>query len=288
MRLIFRFLILIRAPIFALGTQFLSLPSNAEELAVGSHPTFGRFFSVNPSILIAPKEGPELSLCRGTWIGGVNTANLAYNQNINNRTLHIQLRYSGLTDIELRDERPSDEALAYFSSFGISGKIGVSFGSNRSRYGISLESIRIGIYNESAQGMALNAGYLYRFPNKFSFGLSVLNIGKMSSLKSSAPRLPTRFFVGLSKELIFGEYSNSVHLSSEWNEVAETMHLWFGNIFNWKTIQIMSGISTASKIYTASAGIGLQLGQYNISYGIRFGSQDIGLPQSITIHIRLP
>ena len=50
----------------------------------------------------------------------------------------------------------------------------------------------------------------------------------------------------------------------------------------------MAGTSVAGEIYTASAGMGLQLGQYNISYGIRFGSQDIGLPQSITLHLRLP
>tara|TARA_B100002003_G_scaffold99867_2_gene92998 strand:+ start:2006 stop:2872 length:867 start_codon:yes stop_codon:yes gene_type:complete len=288
MRLISRILYLLQVPLFAVGTQFLTLPSNAEELAAGSHPTAGRFFSVNPAVFTAPAKHPELSVCHGTWLGGVTTTNLAYNQNINDRTLHIQFRYSGLTDIELRDHRPSDEALAYFSSFGISGNVGVSFGSARSRYGLSLETIRIGIYNESAQGLALNAGYLHRFPNKLSLGFSILNIGKMSALGSTAPLLPTRVFVGLAKELNFGDYSNTLHLSSEWNEIAETVQVWVGNIFNWKKLRIMAGTSAAGEIYTASAGMGLQLGQYNISYGIRFGSQDIGLPQSITLHLRLP
>ena len=288
MRLISRILTLIQVPLFAIGAQFLTLPSNAEELAAGSHPTAGRFFSVNPAIFIAPEKHPEFSVCRGTWLGGVTTTNLAYNQKINNRTLHIQLRYTGLTGIELRDHRPSDEALAHFSSFGLSGIVGVSFGSGRSRYGFSLETIQMGIYNESAQGLAFNAGYLYRFPNKLSLGFSILNIGKMSSLRSTAPRLPTRVFAGLAKELNFGVYSNILHLSSEWNELAQTVQFWIGNIFKWKKLHLMAGTSVANNIYTASAGMGLQLGQYNISYGIRFGSQDIGLPQTITLHFRLP
>ena len=146
----------------------------------------------------------------------------------------------------------------------------------------------MGIYNESAQGLALNAGYLHRFPNKLSLGFSILNIGKMSALGSTAPLLPTRVFMGLAKKLNFGDYSNTLHLSSEWNDVAETIQIWVGNIFNWKKLRIMAGTSATSEIYTASAGMGLQLGQYNISYGIRFGSQDIGLPQSITLHLRLP
>ena len=288
MHLIFSLVILIQVPLFAIGTQFLTLPSNAEELAVGSHPTAGRFFSVNPAVFSAPKDHPKLSLCRGNWFGDVITTNLAYNQNINKRTLHVQLRYSGLTGIELRDYRPSDEALAYFSSFGVSGILGVSFETEQSKYGISVDIIKMGIYNESAQGMGFNAGYLYRFPNKISLGFSLLNVGKMSALRSNTPRLPTRVFAGLAKELNHEEYNNTLHLSSEWNEISRTFKLRIGNVFNWRKLLLMSGASVANKIYTASTGIGLQFGQYHISYGIRFGSQDIGLPQTITLHLQLP
>ena len=40
MRLISRILTLIQVPLFAIGAQFLTLPSTAEELAAGSHHHF--------------------------------------------------------------------------------------------------------------------------------------------------------------------------------------------------------------------------------------------------------
>ena len=44
----------------------------------------------------------------------------------------------------------------------------------------------------------------------------------------------------------------------------------------------------AKEITEISGGLGLQFGMYRLNYGIRFGSQNLGLPQMIDLTIQLP
>ena len=162
MHLIFKLIISIYLPLFGIGAQFLSLPVGAEELALGSHPTCENYFSVNPAAYVVVDNHPEFFLDKGSWLGGVKTANIAFHQQLKKIVFHLKLRYSGLSNIELRDNRPSDEPMAHFSAFGVAGNTGFSIESNRSRFGLSLEAIRMDIFTESSEGLSLNVGYLYK------------------------------------------------------------------------------------------------------------------------------
>ena len=59
MRFVFKIWQIGLAPVLAVGTQFLNLPSTAQELAIGSHPTSYYSSSVNPALYNAPKNNPD-------------------------------------------------------------------------------------------------------------------------------------------------------------------------------------------------------------------------------------
>ena len=119
MHLIFSLIIVLSVPLTGMGTQFLVLPSSAEELSMGSHATLPGLFSVNPALFSAPKKYPHFSIDRGTWLGDVTLTHLGYNQNSGNRTTHFGIKYSGLTDLEFRQESPQDDASSRFSAYGL-------------------------------------------------------------------------------------------------------------------------------------------------------------------------
>ena len=50
----------------------------------------------------------------------------------------------------------------------------------------------------------------------------------------------------------------------------------------------MGGGSFSKKTHSISGGLGLQFGNYNISYAIRYGSQDLGIPHSISLRLLFP
>ena len=55
-------------PLYGMGTQFMVLPSSAEELSIGSHSTLPGLFSINPALFIASENHPDLSINRGVWL----------------------------------------------------------------------------------------------------------------------------------------------------------------------------------------------------------------------------
>jgi hypothetical protein len=102
MHSIFKLLLIIVFPLHGMGTQFLVLPSSAEEMAIGSHPTFLGFNQINPALIHAPIHSPSLSIGLGNWIGGVTLSHLEYDQSLKGKTVHFGLKYSGLSDLEFR------------------------------------------------------------------------------------------------------------------------------------------------------------------------------------------
>ena len=84
MRSIFSLLIILSVPLSGMGTQFLVLPSSAEELSMGSHATLPGLFPINPALFSAPEKYPHFSINRGSWLGDVTLSHLGYNQSFDN------------------------------------------------------------------------------------------------------------------------------------------------------------------------------------------------------------
>jgi len=288
MHSVFKLFLLLLFPLYGLGTQFLILPIDAEELSIGSHPTMNGISSVNPALFSASLDHPGLSISRGIWLGDVTLTHLGYTQPAKGKIFHFNARYSGLSDLEFRDAVPLDEALSTFSSYGVSMNGGVSIQREKHKFGISFSYIFMGLYTETSSGFGINLGYARDFVKGMKLGISIQNLGIMSILSKDAPSLPTRMIGGVSKQIIFNDYQNTIYCSGEWNQTVSTGKFYFGNNFRWNLLSVMGGFSASENVVESSAGFGLNLGQYEITYGIQFGSQNLGTPQILTFQFRLP
>lgn len=288
MHSVFKLFLILLFPLYGLGTQFLILPTHAEELSIGSHPTMSGISSVNPALLSVSLNHPGLSISRGIWLGDVTLTHLGYTQPAKGKTFHFNAKYSGLSDLEFRDAVPVDDALSTFSSYGVSMNSGFSVQREKQKFGISFSYIFMGLYTETTSGFGLNLGYARDIAKGMKLGISIQNLGIMSKLSKEAPSLPTRMIGGVSKQIIFNDYRNTVYCSGEWNQSASTGKFYFGNNFRWDRLSLMGGFSASENVVESSAGFGINLGQYEITYGIQFGSQNLGTPQILTFQFRLP
>jgi len=288
MHSVFKLFLILLFPLYGLGTQFLVLPTHAEELSIGSHPTMSGISSVNPALFSVSLNHPGLSISRGIWLGDVTLTHLGYTQPAKGKTFHFNAKYSGLSDLEFRGAVPVDDALSTFSSYGVSMNSGFSVQREKQKFGISFSYIFMGLYTETTSGFGLNLGYARDIAKGMKLGISIQNLGIMSKLSKEAPSLPTRMIGGVSKQIIFNDYRNTVYCSGEWNQSASTGKFYFGNNFRWDRLSLMGGFSASENVVESSAGFGLKLGQYEITYGIQFGSQNLGTPQILTFQFQLP
>ena len=288
MHSVFKLFLILLFPLYGLGTQFLILPTDAEELSIGSHPTMSGISSVNPALFSASLNHSGLSISRGIWLGDVTLTHLGYTQPAKGKIFHFNAKYSGLSDLEFRDAVPVDDALSTFSSYGVSMNGGFSVQREKQKFGISFSYIFMGLYTETTSGFGLNLGYARDIVKGMKLGISIQNLGIMSKLSEDVPSLPTRMIGGVSKQIIFDNYRNTIYCSGEWNQSATTGKFHFGNNFRWDRLSLMGGFSASENVVESSAGFGINLGQYEITYGIQFGSQNLGTPQILTFQFLLP
>ena len=288
MRLIFSLLFSIAIQLQGMGTQMLNLPSSADELSMGSHATLGGLFPINPALYIANEKHPYLSLNRGNWIGDVSLSQIGYNKIGLDKVFHIGIKYSGLTDLEFRGNVPQDDASSNFSAYGLVLDAGVGFKRFNHSYGISISYVQFGLYTEQSKGVGIDLGYSIKLKNGYSIGLVAKNLGGMTKLENDSPSLPKRFCSGISKEFQFKNFKNSIFGSIEWNSLVSEAKVHLGNRFRWNRLNLLAGYSTSNQVVESSIGIGINFDRYQVIYGTRFGSQDLGFPKLLSIRVLMP
>ena len=258
------YIIILNTSVFGIGTQFLSIPNTARELALGINPALmGESFS-NPAVSNSHVQNPDIFISHGSWIAGVTSTTIQFSKG----TGGIQIRYSGISDLEFRTGIPTDNALA--------------------KFGISLKGIGFQIYDESSYGYAADLGFTKIFGKFFNVGLSVLNIGSMSVLSKTSPKLPVRILSGIRYQSSYKSWKNEVFLSLEKSSLNSGLIYRMGNEFTWQKIAIQAGTQLSEKVNSISGGIRLRLGMYSFQYGVQIGSQDLGLSQMLDFSVRLP
>lgn len=270
--------------VFGIGTQFLSIPNSARELALGVNPALkGESFS-NPAVCSSYIPYPDIFISHGSWLAGVTTTTIQYSKGVGG----IQIRYSGISDLEFRTGIPTDNSLAEFGAYGASfgGFYSKQIGNNY--FGISLKGIGFQIYDESSYGYAADFGITKMFGEKLNVGLSVLNIGSMSVLSKTAPNLPVRILSGIRYQSSYKSWKNEMLFSIEKSSFNSGLIYRMGNELIWQKIAIQAGTQLSEKVNSISGGIRLRLGMYSFQYGVQIGSQNLGLSQMLDFSVRLP
>ena len=124
--------------------------------------------------------------------------------------------------------------------------------------------------------------------NGYSIGIVAKNFGMMTKLENDTPILPMRFSSGISKDFQFKNFRNTAFGSVEWNSIVSEAKVYLGNRFSWNRFSMLAGYSMSKKVTESSFGIGINMNRYQITYGTKFGTQNIGFPKLLSIKVSMP
>ena len=282
------YLIISYSSLCAIGTQFLTFPESAYDLAMGSHVSFGGSASVNPSLIELTQASPLLYVNSGNWYGDIRMSGVNYVHKIGNYNNKLFLRQAGITDLEYREDKPSDDPSTTFAAYGFSLGSGLSFNTGIGKFGATISALYFTIYDQSSRGFAIDLGYSNVLNNGWGVGVSILNLGSVSKFYQEKPKLPTRILVGLSKQIEYKTINNRFYTTSEFSSLNDAWKIKIGNDAQWKQIKLLGGYSITKYTSSISFGSGFVYGRLGITYAIRMGSQEIGIPQTLSLSFRLP
>jgi len=273
---------------FGLGTQFLSVPSNAIDLAFGSSPLLGKLALNNPALLTAAPQGINMHMSYGSWISNVSASSFALVTKLNRGNVGFQLRHMGLNDLELRTTTPTDLPLATFgsSAFAIDGGYSRSFGGLK--VGASLRYIFVQLHTEKIAGYAIDAGIIHSISKNIQVGVSALNLGVMEQSATYNPSLPTRLLSAISYQFTRPTWNHTVCFSAEKSSFVNGPIFRVASETRYNKLDIRLGSHLSDKVTVFSGGFGIRLGILDLHYGLQVGSQHLGIPQMVDLSLRLP
>ncbi len=291
MHLIFRHVLLLITLInfsYSLGTQFLSVPSSAIELAFGPSPLFGSLSINNPALLIAPNKGASMNISYGTWFNNISNSSFSLASKLGRGNIGLNIRHMGISDLELRSNRPTDDPLATFSStsFAAASSYSQSYGSLK--VGATLQYLLIQLYTENVSGATFDVGITRSFGKNIDLGFSILNSGYINKTDSYNPSLPLRFLSALSYKLPTSKWDHKISLSAEKSSFVDGSIIRVASETKFEKFDLRFGTQSSKEVTVVSGGFGVRLGLLNFHYGIQIGSQHLGLPQMLDISIKLP
>ena len=273
---------------YSLGTQFLSVPSSAIELAFGPSPLFGSLTVNNPALLHSPTQGVAMNVSYGSWLNNISNSSFSLSSKLGRGNIGFNMRHMGVSDLELRSNRPTDDPLATFSSSSFAAATSYSQTYGAITVGATLRYILIQLYTENVSGMTFDGGITRAFGKNIDLGFSILNTGFINNTDSYNPTLPLRFLSALSYQLPRSKWGNKICLSAEQSSLVDGTIIRAASETKFEKFDIRFGTQTSKEVTVVSGGFGIQLGLLNFHYGIQIGSQHLGLPQMLDISIKLP
>ena len=282
------FLFIIVNFVYSLGTQFLSVPSSAIELAFGPSPLFGSLTLNNPALLHSPKQGVAMNISYGSWLNNISNSSFSLASKLGRGHIGFNMRHMGVSDLELRSNRPTDDPLATFSSSSFSAATSYSQTYGAISIGATIRYILIQLYTENVSGMTFDGGITRSFGKNIDLGFSILNIGFINNTDSYNPSLPLRFLSALSYQFPRSKLGNKICLSAEQSSLVDGTIIRVASETKFDKFDVRFGTQTSKEVTVVSGGFGIRLGLINFHYGIQIGSQHLGLPQMLDISIKLP
>ena len=272
---------------FSLGTNFLLFPENASAMALGRHPSLGGSESVNPAIIEQTNDSPIFHINSGSWFGNINLAGLNYIQRSGNYNKRFFIKHADVTDLEFRDNFPSDNPISKFSAYAFQLGAGVSRGNKFGNFGMMLSYLSLGIYNQKADGFSIDIGYSKLLSSGLGLGVSILNLGYMSEFYQDRPELPITVVAGISKKVDVYRLKNKIYFTSEYFTKKLPMKFKLGTDIQWGQLNFLAGCSMTKFDAEFSVGGGVTYGRFKLIYATRFGSQEIGEPKIFSINYRM-
>ncbi|MFZ4620375.1 MAG: PorV/PorQ family protein [Bacteroidota bacterium] len=252
------------------GLPFLKTGSDARSTAMGEasvavtddHSTFfynpaSIRFSDRRQVAVSHRQGfAETSndYLGATLPGGTLTFGFsAYTTSINN----IEVRL-----------RPGDAEGTFSARNGAIGLGAALSLTDDLAFGLSGKLLYEKIYIDEASGYGFDAGLLYKVNNEINAGLSIVNVGSMSVLRSEKSVLPTTVRLGASYKSALAESFGFIGAADIVKTVDDSnTHLHAGAeiVYN-SMLMLRAGYQTGYETRSFSAGAGVQYGIIRVDY----------------------
>ena len=194
---------------------------------------------------------------------------------------------SAVGDIELRDERPTAEPLAYFGASFVASEFAVALRTrNNVQVGIGVKYLYEKIFHYSASGFAVDLGAQIPTPvETIVAGVVVQHLGRMGTLRSAATSLPTNVRVGLE--------ARTAAPSAVWGVEIGTYR--FGDMFASIGTEVnvaprtylRAGYRLGSDLNAFNAGAGVEIARYAFGYAYAPYGRELGETHQMSLVVRL-
>ena len=226
----------------------------------------------NPAASVPlPEGGSRVDLAGGELFGDVRQSSASWSVGWGRAGLTLHLLYSGVGDIPVRGALPTPEPLGTTSAYDLAG--GVSAALPLPSGGSAGVTVR-GLYEKldvfDAAGAALDAGVLLPLPvwgERLQVGLSVRNLGSVGRLETEKLELPWSRALGVAFARPVAVAGWRVLAGADiWKPRGDWSQLRAGLEARKELLSLRTGLRVGEGWRTLSAGIGLDLGSWELDY----------------------
>lgn len=240
----------------------------------------------NPAGLLTAGRSNVL-FSHNEWIQDIRAENAALSLARGKSAWAMQVRNLNVGDIQVREiptENPLEETSAHYLAAGISYARTVH---QRLDFGVTIKYLFEKIYVESASGVALDMGVMYRSPvPNLRIGAVVQNLGQMSTFRKVKTTLPLTLRLGSTYRLPFNSEFFSGILAADVVKVREqTIRLHTGTeVTFWKQIAVRGGVLAGYDARNVTFGVGFLRSSIRLDYAIIPFDEDLGVTHRFTIN----
>ena len=255
------------------GMAFLKNGGDAASTAMGgaavSNSSGASAIYWNPAGLVSNKSS-EAIFSHQEWLAGSINQHIGITFPGNNISFGLGAAFSGVSDIERRDERPTIEPLGYFSANSIAFSLSAAKAQGKDiQFGVTLKLLYEKIFTYSANGIAVDLGIKKRLNfHDIDAAVVVKDLGGMSSLNVESTQLPARITGGISGNFL--PYSSStINWSLDAGKYFDSSAFlrFGGELALNKTLDLRAGYRKNSENSSGySAGFGINRKRYRFDY----------------------
>lgn len=253
------------------GLDILNQPQNALSAGLGLNLDPLR----QPHLLAAEKRLPQATL--GTWSRADQVSGA--DVNLEGTSMAAGLRVISVTDIEVRENRPTLDPISTFdySLITANAAYGHQFGALQA--GVGFQVLRERSLGASALGFALHVSAEYPLLSGWTTAAGIRNLGIMGKLENEASEIPAEAWLRIARQV------GKLHLQSELNSGPVPLHL--GTDFELaRTIHLLGGLQleTAEELaLRPSAGLVVSLQQFRLGFALSDLAHPLGMRQHYTL-----
>ncbi|MBM2845718.1 MAG: PorV/PorQ family protein [Bacteroidetes bacterium] len=280
------------------GLSFLKLGISGHGVAMGeamsAHASGAAATFYNPAGILLPPladRTSQIMVMHKEWIQDTRMEFLGATVNLSESdAIGLSVNSTTVADIEVRTRPGTPEATFTARNYAVGATYARAF-SDELTVGITGKFLFEKILVDEASGIAIDLGAQYRTSmENLTVGLTLANLGAMSSLRDEKTTLPSLLRIGPAYSFDLPDVDATVALAADYLNVFPEGKSYVnvgGEFFFSRTIAGRIGYQFGSEGRGLATGIGVSYGLLNLDYAYVPLSEDLGNTHTISLSLNL-